>query len=375
MGVVEERPAPRQGRGATVSVETLGELSVAEINSLFADVGLAFTARFPVATHAVVYETVDAHGSVTQASGAVSLPVRPYGPMPLVSYQHGTSVRRTDVPSASENERIVGIAFAASGYLAAMPDYLGLGVSPGLHPYLHAATSATAVVDMLRAAVDFAAAGGWELADKLFLLGYSQGGYTTMAAHRALEADHTDEFSVTASAPMGGPFDLSGVMAEVIISGRPYASPYYVPYVLLSYNEVYGLYDSPSEFLTSPYDVLIPPLFDGTHGGSSINALLPEVPREMIQPDVLASFESDAQDPFRLRLRENDVYDWSPRAPVRLYHCEADMLVPKENSVKAERHLRQGGADVTLIDPLPVADHGLCAPFSILLAKYWFDTL
>lgn len=375
VGVVEQPPEPRRGRGATVSVEPLAELSVGEVNGLFSDVGLAITARFPVASYAVVYETVDAHGEVTRASGAISLPVRPFAPLPVVSYQHGTSVRRIDVPSASENERIIGIAFAATGYLAAMPDYLGLGESPGLHPYVHAATSATAVVDMLRAATDFATDRGWELAGELFLIGYSQGGYATMAAHRALEADHTNEFTVTATAPMAGPYDLSGVMADVVTSDQPYPSPYYVPYVLLAYNDIYGLYESPSQFLKSPYDVQIPPLFDGAHSADAINALLPEVPRKIIWPDVLASFENDLDDPFRRRLRENDLYDWAPRAPVRLYHCEGDTFVPKENSVIAERHMRQRGADVRLIDPLPVADHGLCAPFSLLLAKYWFDSL
>ena len=367
-------PAMRRGRGATISVEVLGEVSVVEMNRRFSSIGVVFTARFPVVEYRVLYETVDARGKVALASGAIVAPVPALGPLPLVSYQHGTSVRRTAVPSLNGDERIVGLAFASTGYLAALPDYLGLGNSPGLHPYVHAATSSSAVVDMMRATVDFAAAHGLELAQELFLVGYSQGGYTTMAAHRALEADHADEFTVTASAPMAGPYDLSGVMASVVTEHRPYPSPYYVPYVLLSYNAVYGLYESPSAFLRSPYDVLIPPLFDGTHSGSEINALLPDIPREMLQPEWLSSFENDPDNVFRQRLRENDLYDWVPRAPVRLFHCAGDEIVPKENSEIALRHLSRGSASITLTDPLPIAGHGICAPLSILLAKYWFDS-
>jgi hypothetical protein len=39
--------------------------------------------------------------------------------------------------------------------LSAMPDYIGMGGSPGLHPYVHAASEATASIDMIRAAREF----------------------------------------------------------------------------------------------------------------------------------------------------------------------------------------------------------------------------
>ena len=36
-----------------------------------------------------------------------------------------------------------------------MPDYLGMGESPGLHPYVHGESEATATLDMIRAAREF----------------------------------------------------------------------------------------------------------------------------------------------------------------------------------------------------------------------------
>ena len=365
----------RQGRGATISVQLVDKLDVPELVAQISGLSLGFNIHHPIVTYSIVYETVDASGDTTLASGAISMPQGAIASLPVVSYQHGTITRRLDAPSSSPSGRLIGQIFAATGYFTIMPDYLGLGISPGLHPYVHASTSATAIVDMLRASVDFASANEISLARKLFLLGYSQGGYTTMAAHRALEAEYSEEFTVTASAPMAGPYDLSETMSYEILSDRPIPEPYYLPYVLLSYNAVYEIYESPSEFLRSPYDTTLPPLFDGTHSSHTINAALPDVPRQILQPNMLVSFETNPDDMFRRLLRENDVFDWAPVAPVRLFHCEGDDTVPKENSEIARDHLANNGATVFLVDPLPAANHILCAAPSLLLAKRWFDTL
>jgi len=77
--------------------------------------------------------------------------------------------------------------FATTGYAAVVPDYLGLGDSPGLQLYHHARSEATACVDLLRAARTWCASNNVELNDQLFLAGYSHGGHVTMALHRELE--------------------------------------------------------------------------------------------------------------------------------------------------------------------------------------------
>jgi hypothetical protein len=45
----------------------------------------------------------------------------------------------------------LSLIFAARGYVVVAADYVGLGVSETFHPYLHAESEATAVVDALRA--------------------------------------------------------------------------------------------------------------------------------------------------------------------------------------------------------------------------------
>ena len=361
------------GRGAVIAAELIGQYPAAAISGRIEAFGLPFAARYGADVYHLIYETIDGQGRVTQASGAAVVPTPVLGALSILSFQHGTAVVKEDVPSREAGEFIPGLALASDGYLVALPDYLGMGDSPGLHPYLLARPTGTAVVDMLRAIRNLAQSRQWTLSGKLFLAGYSEGGYATMAAHHALDTGYSSEFTVTASAPMAGPYDLSGTMYELILIQRePYSNPYYLPYVLFAYNEAYSLFDSPSDYLRSPWDSTLPRLFDGLHSGSAINAEMPQVPIDIVREDVTAALMNDPGHPMRQALRDNDLTDWAPKAPVRLYHCEGDELVPKLNSVVA---LAEMDGAVELVDPFPEADHGGCAVPSILGARAWFNSL
>ena len=69
-----------------------------------------------------------------------------------------------------------------------------------------------------------------------------------MAVHRELQANYRDEFPVT-TPPMTSPYDLPGTMQMPLLDAKPLASPYYFPYTLLAYNQVYGITDQLSDFL------------------------------------------------------------------------------------------------------------------------------
>ncbi len=366
--------SPRQGRGETISVTKLYDRSLAEINAELRQVNVPATARYDVSVYKLLYKTTDPQGEPVTASGAIAVPSPAFGALDVMSFQHGTILRDAEAPSQSEAGQFIGLVYAADGYLAVLPDLLGLGESPGIHPFHHAASSATAVVDMLRAAYDFAGREELTLSGQLFLSGYSQGGHTVMAAHRALEEDYAAEFTVTASTPMAGAYDLSGVMVEVMLSTEPYPSPFYLPYLIRGYDEIYELFDGPSEYLASPYDTLIPPLLDGTHDASEINALLPSIMRDMLNQALVSEFEQDPNHFFRQVLAENDVYRWAPKAPIRLYHCSGDRRVPIANAYAAVDGLKGGTGSVELIEPVRGADHGGCARFAIFSGKAWIDT-
>ena len=365
-------------RGGVVSSALLDSMSVVQINLLLTVLGIPIVAQNGISAYRITYETFDHRGLIARASGALVVP-NGVSNAPLVSYQHGTLCNDADALSLwATSERMIGVAIASDGYAVAMPDYIGIGtVSTGLHPYVHTRSEAVACVDMLRASSAFIASNlTLTLNGQLFLVGYSQGGHATAALHRELERYHTNEFKITASAPMAGPYDLSDTMRNVLLAPVSYSSPSYLPYVVLGYDEVYGFDESAEEIFVPPYSTNIASFFDGSMDCGAIDLVLPAVPSEALQAAYLAAFTNNVNHPLRVALRENDVYDWAPVATTRLYHCSGDTTVPLTNSqIALSYFLSNGAVSVQLIDPSPGADHADCAIPAALAAKAWFDSL
>ena len=365
-------------RGRLISAESIASVSPLQLNFVLAVAGIeSIQAEQSARVFKVVYETVDSNGNAVQASGQVSFPADTGTPIPIASYQHGTVVDRDEVPSRyalTQLESIVPVIMASNGYLGVAPDYLGLGDSPGFHPYIVAKPSATCVVDLIRAAKTLAEHESYALNDQLFLFGYSEGGYVTMAAHQELEALHADELPVTASIPMAGPYDVSGVLVDTMLSDQPYSNPFYLMYVILAYHQVYGLFDDPSEVFSETYAPRVQNYLAGSLSLDDLQSQMPKIPKAMLNPAFVAAFSSDANHPFRQLLRQNDLVQWAPQAPMRLVHCGGDLTVPFENSQLAYNYFTQAGkTNIELIDPFALGDHSQCILPALEIAKAWMD--
>lgn len=332
-------------------------------------------AKYDVDIYKIVYKTPYADGHMVTASGAFLVPKGVTGALPLVSYQHGTAVKKTSVPSGLKGEVVVGWGLAGDGYAVSMPDYLGFGEADCDPLYIHAATEASASLDMLRAVRQFAKTSNIQLDSLLFLVGYSQGGHATMALHQMIETQYPDEFHVTACAPLSGPYDVSGVQMSVITDKKPYSHPGYLPFVVFSYNRAYHLYDNVSDILVSPYDSTLPPLFDGTHDMGDINRVMPNQPALIIKPDILEYATKDTSSPFVKAMRDNDTYRWVPKAPVRMCYCEADEQVYYGNTTVAYNYFKSHGAQhVQEASMGKHFGHRQCAMYALLTTKMWFDS-
>ena len=323
----------------------------------------------------ITYTTLDIKGQPDTASGLVVLP-DVVGTFPLTCYLHGTVNGPEDVPSRLDEDLeprgdALPAPLGAFGYVVAAPDYLGLGDSRGFHPYVHAATEASAAVDLLFATREFLQTQSVSLNDQLFITGYSQGGHAAMALHRSIQQEYADEFTVTAAAPMSGPYSISGAMKDVIVSDEPYFFTGYLPYTILSYNEAYDLFDDLGEYFKEPYATAIRQFASGDLDLQTLNGTLSSqlsaqaggvFPKRMLQDSILAIAEANDQShPLLMALADNDVYDWQPMAPTRLFYCTADDQVTFRNSNIADSVMQANNApDVGAIDVNPFADHGAC---------------
>lgn len=347
------------------------------INSLGGGASSFLQPEYGVAAYKVIYQTIDPFGNIIAASGAFVVPEgEGLEAMPLASYQHGTETADRNMASQGGSETLIGVVMASTGYLCAMPDFLGLGEGPGLHYYIHAKSEATAVIDMLRACRDLAPEFGREWDGRLFLFGYSQGGHATMAAHREIQNYYEPEFVVTASAPMSGPYDVSGVQEQVIVSHDPYPTPGYLPYILYGYNAIYRIVPDVNAILKPPYDSIMPTMFDGYYTIGEINMVSAPVPRDMVLDSVMTAYENDPAHPLKLALRDNDLYNWIPKSPVKMFYCSSDDQVNYQNTLVAYNHfLAAGSTTVSIHETANNLAHYDCALPTMLLGKFYLDSL
>ena len=334
--------------------------------------GFGLPASNGIELHKVWYNTLGSDGETDVASGLIVVPDK--GEMfPLLCYQHGTASPRNSVPSNDEGA-FIEYFWGGTGYLVSSADYLGMGESRGFHPYLHAETQASAGIDMLRATREFCEQNSIELNEQLFVNGYSQGGHAAMAAFKSLEENHADEFTVTAAAPMSGPYNLSGTMRSSAISDEEYLFPGYLVYQVRGYQEVYGdIYEKMSDIFKPKYAAVIEK-FDNQEDfpmsvlhDTLITLLTEEVgaslPRYMFQDEIIeAVIANDTNNRIVQVWNENNLYDWIPEAPMKLYYCEADEQVPFENATFTDSIMNaNGAANVLSLSMGENLDHGGCA--------------
>jgi pimeloyl-ACP methyl ester carboxylesterase len=267
------------------------------------------------------------------------------------------------------------MALASAGFLVCEPDYHGLGSSRGLQSFEQAKPLSDSAIDLLRAAKQLFARQKRPWNGQLFLAGYSEGGYAAMAVHRALESTKPAEFTVTASAPGGGPYDLSQTTLGAYLESPGENSIAYLAGNLLGYDVRYSLFRRTSEVFQTPYDRKVRKLFNGSKTTGEIVVALPSTAQGLFLPAFLKAVEADENHPVRVRLRENDVYDWKPLAPVRLFHAGGDREVPFENAVVARDRMQELGADVELINVGDGLGHSSGAVPSLVGAFAWIKTL
>jgi hypothetical protein len=339
------------------------------------------------------YNTVGGAGETTTASGALMVPTGTAaecsGGRPIVLYGHGTNTDRTlniaDITNTSNTEgALIAAMFAAHGYIVVAPNYAGYDISKlPYHPYLNADQQSKDMIDALtaaRTALPHTMTSSTTDGGKLFITGYSQGGYVAMATHRALQAAGA---MVTASAPMSGPYALEAFGDAVFYGQVNIGSTVFTPLLVTSYQHAYGnIYQNLTDVYEANYapkmaDVLpsttpLTTLFANNTlpqsalfnaitpvtGNATLDAALavPTNPvfaagfgtSNLLTNDFRLAYVLDAvaspdgavptptagvpvaanpQDPMRLAFKMNDLRNWIPQRPVLMCGGDEDPTV------------------------------------------------
>jgi len=309
------------------------------------------------------------------ASGIFSVPVKKGTKFPVLLYEHGTANDRNGVPS-KDNNQLLSAVIGSYGYICVFPDYIGLGISKGLHPYLHPESEAWATIDMLDAVKSLEATDIVNSNNQIFVTGYSQGGHAAMATSKGLQDIGT---KVTASAPMSGPYSISKEMKSFTLSDKEYYFCGYLGSVVLSAKYVYpdllddfGIEDIfRPEFAEIVNNFAVENIDLNTMNQRMITLLSKDngkvIPSRMLKEEVKDKLLTQDTFPLNLALKRMDVCDWTPDFPLKMLYCTADDQVTYRNAVYTDSLMNaQGAEDVSSVDVFSAGSHGTCYNFALL---------
>ena len=303
---------------------------------------LTGAAKCDVKVVSLNYNTIGVSGELSNASGVMLVPSGPdcTAPTGLVAYAKGTDVQkpRTLANPADGETFLLAAMYAAQGYAVVATDYLGFAKSTySYHPYLHADSEASSVIDSIRAARSAASGVGSTLSGKVMLTGYSQGGHSSMAAHRAIERDNAAEINVVAGAHLAGPYNMSGSLkSNAVIAGYQF----FVPYLVTAWQKVYGtVYSKVGDAFKAPYDGYIETLLPSAtldYTTLVTSGKLPgkngETPTQARDALFQSAFITDSQtnpnSGLFLAGKKNDLLGWSPKSKLLLCGGAGDPTVP-----------------------------------------------
>ena len=367
-----------------VSYEFIGRWDGDKLNQVlktdtpkFFGVDVTYTpARNAVKLYRVTYASMipERGNKPTVASGLLAIPDIAGASFPMVSYQHGTVYGKQQVPSfpdQSAETQLMLAQFAGQGYIVIGADYFGMGLSKEPEGYMVTGSHQQATFDMLMASRSVLSQ--MKLSSpKLFLGGWSQGGFVTMAFLQKLESAGVPvTAAATASAPVDVFVALSGfldfprkndadwVPTLFILSTFSFENYYGIPGLAHSVlNDAY--YDvSRKAYEKEPFDI------------SQIPTDLHKLVRaEYFDPQFFANSAYG-----RLVAEKAHAYRWIIKSPVRNYYGETDeaISVGLGQLVMTYQHaIGSGNPEVEAVSTGKTSHRGTYAT-AVPQWKVWFD--
>ena len=282
-----------------------------------------------------VYKSVDVDDKPIWLSGKVILPAK--GPIKrYILVSHYTIASNKEAPS---NIFSLEGLLVKLGYALIIPDYIGYGVTADkVHPYLVMEITARNVLDMYYAVVPFLEKAGCEPEhDDIYLMGYSQGGATTMAVQHEIE-HHDQPIKIRRVFAGGGPYDIKYTydqFVETNWASYPCAVPIMMQGMVVG-NKLNldmrtmmasNIYENLDEWVNSKF-----------YTTNQINALIgTKVTSNLLTPTGMDRTSKEVSELYKA-MTENSIltYSWTPKAPVFMFHSMDDDVVPFENAMRAK---------------------------------------
>jgi pimeloyl-ACP methyl ester carboxylesterase len=306
--------------------------------------------------------TID--GEEVQVSGLVCTPAAS-GEYPVLSFQNGTNTVNAYAPSEFVTDPASQIIqfISSMGFIVLIADYPGFGKSANIpHPYLVKEPTVNSLVDMIRAVNEGEGSEfeGIMIKNEYYLLGYSQGGWSTLALHKALELDYSSDFNLAGSVCGAGPYNMYNIFLGMINTSE-YHMPSYLGYIINAYSAYHQFTNPVSDILNEPYATRLATLYTGTLTLGQINSQLTTSITGLFKQDFLSGFAGAAKySTVRDALRNNSITAWNSAVPLYFIHSDGDTHVPVSSTLTMYDDMIAAGTSSSTCKILiiPFLDHG-----------------
>ena len=366
-----------------VSYELIGRWDAARLNKILTEDAPKFfgvTVTYTPASNAVKLYRVTYSSVVPErsnkpivATGLVAVPDVAGARFPMVSYQHGTVFGKQEVPSYPEQSpetQLMIAQFAGQGYVVIGADYFGMGASKEPEGYMVKASHQQATYDMLnasRAVLDHLKL----TSDKLYIGGWSQGGFVTMAFLEKLESAGVKvEAAATASAPVDIYIALSGFLEFPRKIDAPWVNSLFIlsSFAFENYYGVPGM--ARSLFNDAYYDIA-----RKVYEREPFNpADVPTDLRKLLRAEYFDA-QYFANSAYGKLVAATTAYRWIVRTPTRNYFGEADEVITPglgQLAMTYQRAIGNGNPAVEAISTGNTTHRGTFAT-AVPQWKTWFD--
>lgn len=302
---------------------------------------LAFVLRAQVREQVLLYPSVDQYGDTITLSGMVTVPTdRPAKGIILIP--HYTIQADREAPS---NQLIYDAKFYKEDFVLLMPDYIGYGITRDKeHPYLAGELTARNCIDMVLGAQTMLDTLQLGLPlDSIYIVGYSQGGFSALWTLRVIEESYADRIHVKGCFAGAGPYDVA-VTYDETLTKKKIMMPALVPLMVVGTDIAYDLQLNRSEIMTPAAQRLYQRYIANKE--YTILQIYFKTPNHCLR-HWLTSAGMDKTHPQTRRLyeglkRSSIVGDsicpsWTPKAPLYVFHSTQDEVV----TIRCAEHLQR----------------------------------
>jgi hypothetical protein len=331
----------------------VGAMNVEQLKSLMTDyANFKPLVQTDINIYKVEYNTLLSNNTI-KVSGLFVIPKDVSGQTPVIVYNHGT-MQKNEAPSfcnASNYYMDIGMCYIFASIFKCViliPDYIGYGISSSTeHPYVHAETLGQTSLDIIRAYVDYTriTSGAAEANRNVVIMGYSEGGYTSVALHKKIQ-ETANDINVVKTYAGAGPYDIENFVKEVLLQNEdlPANSISSYLWVLSTYMQYSG-YTGSYDRIFSDEDNEI--LKNSNYSlGYLVKYPINHNPQNLFRAAFIDTILNDRDAEFGKILKENSFTGFVPSDSLILFHSEADSWVYVSNTINVYDRMKSKNAPV-----------------------------